>query len=318
MASDTLTQYEYTPLEDPGSQIRLLEVFRDSKESNCRFRCRLTTWHVDSAPAYHAISYTWGPEHPRERIRLDEASIHIRKNCADALHQLLYFGSSSYYWIDALCIDQKSVHEKNHQVARMGQVYSKAAHVLVCLGDYDDDAEYAFGIISQLWEYYFPPTCERLAGKSIERLSLRGFYSSPEIDPARFALSLEALTQRSYFNRVWIVQELILAQSVSMYCGHFQLPIQYPYTDLILRAAAAYKVQTRDTLAKAAAPMKLDLKWVRWVQEKNQKDRRVLHLLEQKWEFSEQGEKSTLGAALEHFHLFSAKTKEITYMVRWL
>ena len=261
MASDNLAQYEYTPLKNPASQIRLLEVFGDANDSSHQTKCLLTTWHVDSAPEYHAISYTWGPKEPTESIILNDASMTIRKNCADVLRQLLYFKSSRYYWIDALCIDQESIDEKNHQVARMGQIYSLAAHVLVCLGEYDDDAEYAFGIISQLWDHYFPPISEAPHVDTIGRLPISGFVEFPGIDPNRFALSLETLTRRTYFQRVWIVQELILAQSVSIYCGHFRLLVLCPYTDLLLRAAAAYKVQIRDTFARQKAPVMSDEEW---------------------------------------------------------
>ena len=294
-------QYEYTPLKDPASQIRLLEVSGDANDSSHQTKCLLTTWHVDRAPEYHAISYTWGPEEPTENILLNDASTTIRKNCADVLRQLLYFKSSRYYWIDALCIDQKSIDEKNHQVARMGQIYSLAAHVLVCLGEYDDDAEDAFDIISQLWHRYFPPTSEASHVDTIGRLPISGFVEFPGIDPNRFALSLETLTRRPYFQRVWIVQELILAQSVSIYCGHFQLLVLCPYTDLLLRAAAAYKVQIHDTFARQKAPVMSDKEWVQLVEVRNWQDRRVLHLLRQRWRLSERGEKSSFGEALELF-----------------
>jgi hypothetical protein len=121
MASDNLAQYEYTPLEHPASQIRLLEVLHDAGESNRQMECRLTTWHVDRAPAYHAISYTWDAEQPTERIRLNDCLMDIRKNSADAMRQLLHFDTSQCYWMDAICINQNDVHEKNHQVAQNWQ-----------------------------------------------------------------------------------------------------------------------------------------------------------------------------------------------------
>lgn len=38
------------------------------------------------------------------------------------------------YWIDALCIDQSSILERNHQVRQMGAIYSNAVQVDVWLG----------------------------------------------------------------------------------------------------------------------------------------------------------------------------------------
>jgi hypothetical protein len=38
------------------------------------------------------------------------------------------------FWIDAICIDQGSTLEKNHQVAKMGLIYTKAQEVVAWLG----------------------------------------------------------------------------------------------------------------------------------------------------------------------------------------
>jgi hypothetical protein len=37
-------------------------------------------------------------------------------------------------WIDALCIDQENVIERNHQVQQMGEIFSRASNVLAWLG----------------------------------------------------------------------------------------------------------------------------------------------------------------------------------------
>ena len=37
-------------------------------------------------------------------------------------------------WIDALCIDQKNVSERNHQVQRMANIYGQALHVFAWVG----------------------------------------------------------------------------------------------------------------------------------------------------------------------------------------
>lgn len=59
--SETATQgeYKYTPLPDPASYIRLVEVFEvDNKQHFKQFKCHLTAWSIRKAPRYHAISYT--------------------------------------------------------------------------------------------------------------------------------------------------------------------------------------------------------------------------------------------------------------------
>jgi hypothetical protein len=96
--------YQYTLLSDPTSQIRLLEVVCGPTEANGRIRCKLTNWDMETAPSYHAISYTWGPEEPTETILLDHGLASVRKNCADVLRRLVHFKGSRYYWLDALAL----------------------------------------------------------------------------------------------------------------------------------------------------------------------------------------------------------------------
>jgi hypothetical protein len=44
----------------------------------------------------------------------------------------------TYYWIDALCMDQSNIPERNDQVERMGDVFKRADGVIVWLGKEDE------------------------------------------------------------------------------------------------------------------------------------------------------------------------------------
>ena len=149
-------KYQYTPLRDPSSQIRLLEVASENPEQDDLIKCKLTIWEVETAPPYHAISYTWGPEQPTETIAVDDGLAVVRTNCADVLRQVIFFQTCRYYWLDALCIDQASVEEKSAQVAMMGGIFHNAEHVLLCIGNLDDDGEYAIQAIRDQARYDGP------------------------------------------------------------------------------------------------------------------------------------------------------------------
>jgi hypothetical protein len=60
-----------------------------------------------------------------------------------------HIDNKSYYWVDALCIDQKSLQERNHQVGIMGQIYSRAQHVFACVGPHADDSEYLVDVLDK-------------------------------------------------------------------------------------------------------------------------------------------------------------------------
>jgi Heterokaryon incompatibility protein (HET) len=55
-----------------------------------------------------------------------------------------------YFWIDALCINQASIEEKNHQVAMMRKIYSSASFVLVWLGPEADDSAIAMRVLDDM------------------------------------------------------------------------------------------------------------------------------------------------------------------------
>ncbi|KAF2127463.1 hypothetical protein P153DRAFT_398795 [Dothidotthia symphoricarpi CBS 119687] len=103
---------------------------------------------------FEALSYTWGSvdgsldievtqiiSHTRnslaERIRLPVSTLSVRRNLHDALTQLRHQRNSRILWIDALCINQNDLNERNLQVGRMRLIYKHASRVVVWLGPSD-------------------------------------------------------------------------------------------------------------------------------------------------------------------------------------
>ncbi|KAF2126662.1 HET-domain-containing protein, partial [Dothidotthia symphoricarpi CBS 119687] len=127
-----INQFEHDPLPDPKAYFRLLEIQQAGLGEHAV--CQLTTWLIEDAPPYTAISYTWGDSTSTTTVSINGAQMPVRANCEYVLRQAYASKTSLYYWIDAICIDQTGNHEKNHQVAMMGQLYKRAAHVLACIG----------------------------------------------------------------------------------------------------------------------------------------------------------------------------------------
>jgi hypothetical protein len=136
--STPLADFEYAPLDDSSSEIRLLKLL----ELEQCVLSRLNTWTLKSAPLYHALSYTWGDAASSTQIVVDNKKMTIRTNFEYALRQAYASKASRYFWVDAFCIDQMSTPEKNHQVAMMGRIYTSAAHVLACVGSHGDDSAF--------------------------------------------------------------------------------------------------------------------------------------------------------------------------------
>jgi hypothetical protein len=120
------------------------------------------------------------------------------------LRELQYGG---LLWIDALCINQSDIEEKQHQVALMGRIFESAENVLVGLDgantDFDKakvDHELVKTVLKQLGNDVHIHNMSSLTGR-----------------PLRFAKDCDAVralcrvSDSTWFERVWVVQEVCLA-----------------------------------------------------------------------------------------------------------
>ena len=89
-----------------------------------------------------------GEDTANHKIILNGKPLNIRQNLWDFLQQArddqTREGILHRFWIDALCINQNSIAERNHQVGMMGQIYSKASSVLAWLEPETESPERAF------------------------------------------------------------------------------------------------------------------------------------------------------------------------------
>ncbi|KAH7074073.1 heterokaryon incompatibility protein-domain-containing protein, partial [Paraphoma chrysanthemicola] len=124
--------FEYKPLPDSSTYIRLLEILDGDFDQHVR--CELTTWALSEAPSYAAISYTWGDPGDVAHVTVNGKSLEVRQNCEYVLQQAFSSGQNKYFWCDAISINQGDVAEKSDQVAIFATLYHKADQLLVCVG----------------------------------------------------------------------------------------------------------------------------------------------------------------------------------------
>ena len=226
-------RFKHDPLPDPGTYIRLLEIFEGPL--NQHVICEVSTWPVDDVPPYYAISYTWGDPTSTTNITLNGKPMTVRRNCEYVLQQAFALKASKYFWVDAICIDQESIHEKNHQVAMMGQIYKRATHVFACVGPHENDSEFLYEFVAKrtslmedisslidtrrfrdsvLISHHFH------AGIYARRLLVfRLLFKLKSAVRSRLYIALMSFLKRPYFSRLWVLQELFHAQSLSCCCG---------------------------------------------------------------------------------------------------
>ncbi|KAK4973388.1 hypothetical protein LTR42_005373 [Elasticomyces elasticus] len=123
--------YQNSPLT--GQHIRLLTIRPGATDDRLEFDLTLVDWR--HPPTYEALSYAWGSSAERHKIRLDDRVVFVTSNLKNALFAFRYPDRPRVLWVDALCINQNSIAEKNHQIRLMDQIYSRAERVKVWLGE---------------------------------------------------------------------------------------------------------------------------------------------------------------------------------------
>lgn len=180
---------------------------------------------------FEALSYVWGSALDPEEIFVEAtsepsgyASLSVGQNLAKALRHLRHKANQRTLWIDAVCINQSDIPEREAQVLRMADVYSLASRVVVWLGPETETTGEAIDTL-------------RYLGQQVEDSVDRWLSPSPEAsEPMWYEESCDLpytpetceaiveLLRREWFQRVWVLQEVMLANShATMQCGHHHI-----------------------------------------------------------------------------------------------
>lgn len=179
-------------------------------------------------PEYDAISYTWadtsGDMQRRQPVflGLHWDVLQVTNNCAAVLRRVRQTHARRLVWVDAVCINQDDHAERSAQVQLMRAIYARASSVLVYLGD--DNFEDSHLALSALAQRDYAKIFSRGAhGQKPLAVAPRRYDTQPKnperVDDIRTSAALNRLLARPYFQRLWVVQEFVSAQTVQVYCG---------------------------------------------------------------------------------------------------
>lgn len=140
-----------------GRQIRVL-VLKAGRLGD-PLQCDLEHVNLQQGPSYEALSYTWanskGDDSSSQTILCGphKHTIGITKNCEAALLLVRNKKTDRRLWVDAVCIDQSNILERNHhQVKNMIATFHSAIRALVYLGQGNL-------VLSRLIDYFFYMGC---------------------------------------------------------------------------------------------------------------------------------------------------------------
>jgi ankyrin repeat protein len=183
--------FEHQALNLDKTEIRLFRLIPGEQSEN--LAGIVAVYDFECCPKYKAVSYTWRPHDPTREISLEGQSFIVGQNLWQFLDTARDH-AKDWLWIDQICIDQSNNDEKSHQVRLMARIYAKAFNVLIWLGIEANGSSEAMEAIKS------------------------GFDSIHEYQSVQS--QVQALFERPYWGRLWIIQEALMAQNILVLCGN--------------------------------------------------------------------------------------------------
>jgi hypothetical protein len=275
----SLPPHSYSQLPGPNDAIRLVRIHNPDPPSPGLPICSLEIHFLDLHPPFCALSYTWGAsedlrdhlddedalaelnDQSQYAIVLDGQLFSVRRNLQDFLVEISGqledpdFEGYDLYWIDAICINQSDLEERNEQVNKMGEIYREAHDVLVWLGsDFRDEMITVRNMMVRVVEMG-----AHVTQASVEAdISAREFWTTEADHQALFLefglpdldnylwFTLCIFFKREWFSRLWVrhkffafrqhiglingaalqvFQEVALARHITTLCGRTKFEI---------------------------------------------------------------------------------------------
>ncbi|KAN0103385.1 HET domain containing protein [Hyaloscypha variabilis] len=182
------TDANYLKVLNSLKSIRLISIDK-SAEDPARICCTLKQVPLFESPPYKALSYCWGDPSNKLPISVNQRTVNVNLNLHAALARLSSDGVK-FIWVDALCINQDDKEERSIQIGRMSAIYKQA---------------------------------DQIPDSDIAELNKMDHETAPSVT-ALFAAA--QLLEKEYWTRVWIIQELAAASSITVLCGAYTVSWQ--------------------------------------------------------------------------------------------
>ena len=244
------------PLKSPD-HIRLLKIYppgwpdrltekltrQDDSRVQCDvFQVSLASMTTPDRPYFATLSYAWGNPGVTRKLHCAKTLVSVTLNLYEALVHVRNLRTPRLLWVDSLCINQADKREKAQQVQRMHIIYGQS-HCISWMGmesKGEFDIQSVLPIIKwfseaedHLYWHRISPTWDNL-DDHIKQQPIRKLSSLHRIP---WTMILKRL-DRDIFNRLWCVQEILLARSndIRSSKSHVDIAVLARSTRLIFRA----------------------------------------------------------------------------------
>lgn len=280
----------YGRLDPDTTTIRLFE-FHDNEHGEISGSLGAYNISDVQCPQWIALSYTWdlfevsrhspvshrNSQEPLSTINVDGYNIVVRANLLEALHAILaqkaqmrtprnnesecnqtgdrdtfgFVGAQRpedwrFFWIDAICVNQNDQEEKQHQIGLMHQIYSQASSVIGWLTPFEGHLQpETKSILLQL--------AQKGRDSRGQDESMSGKSQLPSTPPrAGASVHHRAIVHNAFWQRMWIVPEIILASKITFLYGSIWLTEGFMHDILRNHTAPATQIlRHRDIFQKA-------------------------------------------------------------------
>ncbi|KAK9425919.1 putative Heterokaryon incompatibility domain-containing protein [Seiridium unicorne] len=218
-----------------------------------------TRWAADRTFYMEVITVNDGLEdstfalHPHQ---LEIGILSITESLDMALRSIRGYDKPIYVWVDAICIDQDNEYEKVSQIRLMRDIFQSAKFVYGWLGPEEDDSSIAIDTLLQIRMQAYKDR-----EWPVDLPSIPLYWAGHKIPPPNSTVweAIDALFGRDWFERVWIMQEIILAPDVIMVCGRCTARWQYLFEalEICLREAQVWVERSEiqpDAILQTTAP----------------------------------------------------------------
>ncbi|KAK4218626.1 heterokaryon incompatibility protein-domain-containing protein [Rhypophila decipiens] len=196
-------QYTYQPLRGRDT-VRLLKLL--PRRPLGSIHCELVELPVTDLPEYEALSYTWGNAGSVGQIWVAGKALQVTPTVEAALYHLSSYTKSRFLWIDQVCINQSDNSEKERQIPLMRQIYQNSSNVIIWLDGIEDPFKVQGMLLFASHEFVY--------GTLESWIKLVTMYSQ-QYSEAGWS-QLMNLFAHPWFFRIWIIQEVVLAPSITV------------------------------------------------------------------------------------------------------
>jgi hypothetical protein len=210
-----MNEYQYQSLASGGEDgVNIRLVVLPPGPATEEITCSVIHAPLDESPKFEALSYTWGDPNDKESILCDGKILPIPRTVIPFLQQIRAKGDERTFWIDSICINQHDELEKASQVQKMREIFERAVRTFIWLGPATEDSNLGLDFAVRL---------SRLSANvdkqtMIDRM--KQFFAFDLRNPLnRQWYALFRILDRPWFNRVWVIQELVVSNENWLMCG---------------------------------------------------------------------------------------------------